>query len=101
MSTSDQRDPADEQHTPRTADALAHSTATDVTSYLISGPVAFGLIGKGLDVWWGTGFLLPVGIVLGAASAVYTIIRRFGRVEDGATRPTPTEENVMTGEGAR
>ena len=44
MSTSDQRDPADEQHTPRTADALAHSTATDVTSYLISGPVAFGLL---------------------------------------------------------
>ena len=79
MSTSDQRDPADEQHTPRTADALAHSTATDVTSYLISGPVAFGLIGKGLDAWWGTGFLLPVGITVGFALSLYVVWVRYGR----------------------
>ena len=79
MSTSDQRDPADEQHTPRTADALAHSTATDVTSYLISGPVAFGLIGKGLDVWWGTGFLLPVGITVEFALSLYVVWVRYGR----------------------
>lgn len=79
MSDPDQRDPAGERHTPRTADALAHSTATDVTSYLISGPVAFGLIGKGLDVWWGTGFALPVGIAVGFTLSLYVIWVRYGR----------------------
>jgi ATP synthase protein I len=37
----------------------------------------YGLVGWLLDRWLGTSFLLPVGIVLGAALGVLTIHLRF------------------------
>ena len=46
-----------------------------VLSYLIAGVVLFGLLGWLGDRVLGTSFLLPVGIVGGAALAVYTIIK--------------------------
>ncbi|AKT52371.1 AtpZ/AtpI family protein [Arsenicicoccus sp. oral taxon 190] len=64
---------------PRSADAAAHSHATDITSYLISGPVAFGLIGYALDRWWGTGFCVPVGIIVGFVLSLYVVWVRYGR----------------------
>lgn len=57
-----------------------------VLSYLIAGVLCYGGLGWLGDHLLGTGFLLPVGIVLGAAGGCYTIIRRYGRVP---------EENVM------
>ena len=53
-----------------------------VLSYLISGVAVYGLLGWLGDHYLGTSFLLPVGIVLGAALGVFVIIRRFGRVEE-------------------
>ena len=53
-------------------------------SYLIAGVALYGGLGWLADHLLGTAFWLPLGIVLGAAFAVYTIIRRFGRVEDPA-----------------
>jgi ATP synthase protein I len=58
-----------------------------VLSYLISGVVVYGLLGWLGDHYLGTKFLLPIGIVAGAAFGAYVIIRRFGRVEDPAPKP--------------
>jgi F0F1-type ATP synthase assembly protein I len=51
-----------------------------VLSYLISGVGVYGLLGWLGDHALGTKFLLPIGIVLGAAFGVYVIIRRFGQI---------------------
>jgi F0F1-type ATP synthase assembly protein I len=53
-----------------------------VLSYLISGVLVYGLLGWLGDHYLGTKFLLPIGIVAGAAFGVYVIIRRFGRIDD-------------------
>lgn len=68
-----------------------------VLSYLLAGVALYGGLGWLADHLLGTGFLLPIGIVLGAATAVYTIIRRFGQVA-GATNET---SKATIGEGAR
>ena len=53
-----------------------------VLSYLISGVLVYGLLGWLGDHYLGTKFLLPIGIVAGAAFGVYMIIRRYGRIDD-------------------
>ncbi|HEY6811046.1 MAG TPA: hypothetical protein VI074_00010 [Propionibacteriaceae bacterium] len=53
-----------------------------VLSYLISGVLIYGLLGWLGDYYFGTRFLLPIGIVAGAAFGCYVIIRRFGHVGD-------------------
>jgi F0F1-type ATP synthase assembly protein I len=53
-----------------------------VLSYLISGVLIYGLLGWLGDYYLGTRFLLPIGIVAGAAFGCYVIIRRFGHVDD-------------------
>jgi ATP synthase protein I len=55
-----------------------------VLSYLISGVLVYGLLGWLGDHYFGTRFLLPIGIVAGAAFGAYVIIRRFGRIDDVA-----------------
>jgi ATP synthase protein I len=62
-----------------------------VLSYLISGVLIYGLLGWLGDHYLGTKFLLPIGIVAGAAFGVYVIIRRFGRIYDSA--PTTGAED--------
>jgi ATP synthase protein I len=51
-------------------------------SYLISGVLVYGVLGWLGDHYLGTGFLAPVGIILGAGFGVYVVIRRFGRVDE-------------------
>lgn len=61
-----------------------------VLSYLLSGVLFYGLLGWLGDHLLGTMFLLPVGIVLGAALGVFVIIRRYGSgTESEASTPTP------------
>lgn len=67
-----------------------------VLSYLIAGVMLYGGLGWLADHLLGSMLWLPIGIVVGAAAASYTIIRRFGRVEE-----TPERTNATTGEGAR
>ena len=50
-----------------------------VLSYLIAGVLVYGGLGWLADHYLGTGFLLPIGIVLGAAGGCYVIIRRYGQ----------------------
>ena len=47
-------------------------------SYLVAGVFLYGGLGWLLDWWLGTGFLLPVGIVAGAALGLYLVIRHIG-----------------------
>lgn len=51
-----------------------------VLSYLIAGVLVYGALGWVGDYFFGTSFLLPIGIVLGAASGCYVIIRRYGQL---------------------
>ena len=74
--------------------AAGMNTGLRVLSYLIAGVALYGALGWLADHLLGTAFWLPLGIVLGAAFAVYTIIRRFGQV----ARPRP-DADLTTGEG--
>lgn len=46
--------------------------------YLVSGVLFYGFVGWGLDRWLGTGFLVIVGIFLGAGLGIYMTFGRFG-----------------------
>jgi F0F1-type ATP synthase assembly protein I len=80
-----------------------------VLSYLISGVVLYGGLGWLGDHFLGTGFLLPVGIILGAGFGIYLVVKRFGETAGSAaalpatTRPdettTDTQVRRKTGEG--
>ena len=76
-----------------------------VLSYLISGVLLYGFLGWVGDHFLGTNFLLPIGIVAGAALGCYVIIRRFGRVEDSppsaGDTPVSAESMAKAEEGPR
>lgn len=77
-----------------------------VLSYLIAGVLVYGALGWVADHFLGTGFFLPVGIILGAAGGCYVIIRRYGQVPNvpGPNTVTPTGVDASTNnktEGAR
>ena len=71
-----------------------------VLSYLISGVLVYGLLGWLGDHYLGTKFLLPIGIVAGAAFGAYVIIRRFGRIDDAAPA-TGAKDRQQPGHGNR
>jgi ATP synthase protein I len=64
-----------------------------VLSYLITGVALYGGLGWLGDHLLGTGFLLPLGIVAGAALGVYVIVRRFGRYD----QPVPSTDHKTKG----
>jgi F0F1-type ATP synthase assembly protein I len=49
-----------------------------VVGYLIAGFAVWGGVGWLFDRWLGTQFLMPVGLIVGMASAIYLIVKRFG-----------------------
>lgn len=51
-------------------------------SYLIGGVLVYGFAGWLGDHFLGTGFLLPIGIVLGAGLGVFVIVKRFGELSE-------------------
>jgi F0F1-type ATP synthase assembly protein I len=101
--------PRDDETAGAYHDAQGMNQGMQVLSYLVSGIVFYGGLG-----WWGdhvlgTGFLLPIGIVLGAAFGIYLVLKRFGATTapgdaasaagsaGGAT--TDTRATHRTGEG--
>jgi F0F1-type ATP synthase assembly protein I len=72
-----------------------------VLSHLIAGVLLYGGLGWVGDHFLHTRFLLPVGIVLGAALGIYTTIKRLttldpsqtpaAAVRDGRTQGTSTD----------
>jgi F0F1-type ATP synthase assembly protein I len=54
------------------------AAAWSVPAYLLAGMVLYGGIGWLLDRWLGTSLLVLVGVLSGAALAVYLIWLRYG-----------------------
>jgi F0F1-type ATP synthase assembly protein I len=77
----------DVPRSPRSEKLDGMNLGMQVLSYLIAGVALYGFLGWLGDQLLGTAFLLPVGIVLGAALGCYVIIRRFGRIEDTPSLP--------------
>ena len=70
---------------PSVPDSAAMDQGMRALSYLISGVLLYGALGWVGDHFLHTSFLLPIGIVLGAAFGIYTMIKRLtATVEDGA-----------------
>ena len=70
-----------------------------VLSYLIAGVLLYGGLGWLGDRYLGTGFLLPVGIVLGAGFGIYLVVKRFGAEARGTgarPRSTRTQDEGTT-----
>lgn len=64
------------EHTP--GQAAQTSIATDVSAYLIAGPLVFGGIGFLLDRWLELTFFVVVGLLVGMALSLYVIWNRYG-----------------------
>ncbi len=78
------------QNQPRSATGVkldGMNLGMRVLSYLISGVGFYGFLGWLGDHFLGTNFLLPIGIVAGAALGCYVIIRRFGSLDEVVTEP--------------
>jgi ATP synthase protein I len=45
--------------------------------YLVAGVALYGFVGWLLDRWWGTSFMVVIGILLGAGLAIYQTFARF------------------------
>lgn len=56
--------------------------------YLVSGVAVYGLAGWGLDQWWGTNFMVAIGIVAGAGLGIYMTHKAF------SVTPPPSDENT-------
>ncbi len=59
--------------------ALGLGTGWAVFSYLISGMIAYGVIGWGIGRALHAGWLFPVGMIVGMAISVCYVIYRYGR----------------------
>lgn len=46
---------------------------------LVSGVFVYGLLGWLVDRWWGTSFMVVVGILAGAGLGIYMTFARFNR----------------------
>lgn len=87
MNSPRQPTPTTEQ-TPARREMAGMDVGMRVLSYLIAGVLLYGGLGWLGDHYLGTHFLLPIGIVGGAAGGCYVIIRRYGQVpEVGLTAP--------------
>ena len=40
---------------------------------IAGGVLVYSLIGFGLDRWWGTSFMVAIGVVVGAMLGIYTV----------------------------
>lgn len=52
-----------------------------VLSYILAGLIFYGGLGWLGDHFLETAWLLPTGLILGVASSIYLIIKRYGRLE--------------------
>lgn len=55
--------------------------------YIVSGVAIYGFLGWLLDRWFGTSFLVAVGILIGAGLGIYLTFVRFNRAQPD---PPPT-----------
>ena len=48
---------------------------------IVGGVLLYGLVGFGLDRWWGTTFMVAIGVVVGAALGIYTVFASLRSAE--------------------
>jgi F0F1-type ATP synthase assembly protein I len=77
------------------ADSDGMNQGMRVLSHLIAGVALYGALGWVGDHFLHTSFLLPVGIVLGAALGIYTTIKRLGAL-DTSPAPAPVAPHGAT-----
>lgn len=77
---------SDQDPTRRSASTVGVNQAMTVLSHLIAGIGIWGVLGWLGDRALHTGFLTPLGVVLGATLAIYVVIKRFS-VELSSTPP--------------
>ena len=77
------------------ADSDAMNQGMRVLSHLIAGVALYGALGWVGDHFLHTSFLLPVGIVLGAALGIYTTIKRLSTL-DASPAAAPAAPNRAT-----
>ena len=92
----DKRVPDNDQAAARREAAAGMDQGLRVLSYLIAGVLVYGLLGWVGDHYLHTKFLLPIGIIAGAAFGVYVVIRRFGQVPDLPAKTSPTTARSRT-----
>jgi len=78
-------------------DSAAMDQGMRALSYLISGVLLYGALGWVGDHFLHTHFLLPIGIVLGAAFGIYTMIKRLTAAE-GLARPADVTATMKEGD---
>jgi ATP synthase protein I len=59
--------------------------------YIVSGVAIYGFLGWLLDRWFGTSFLVAVGIIIGAGLGIYLTFNRFNRALPDQN-PTPPHD---------
>lgn len=59
---------SDSSHQPRSVDPWA------AVGRIGGGVLVYGLAGYLLDRWWDTSFMVAIGVVLGAALGIYTVV---------------------------
>ncbi len=50
--------------------------------YLVAGVLLYGAIGWGLDRWWGTSFVVVIGILFGAGLGTFQTWARFKMIDE-------------------
>jgi F0F1-type ATP synthase assembly protein I len=68
-----------------------------VLSHLIAGVALYGALGWVGDHLLHTSFLLPVGIVLGAALGIYTTIKRLGALDASPAAAPAAPDGALPG----
>lgn len=59
------------------SEPVGMETGYRILSYIAAGLLFYGGLGWLGDKYLGTGFLLPLGLIIGVVLAMYAIIRRF------------------------
>ncbi|CAN5585983.1 hypothetical protein BH11ACT8_BH11ACT8_08300 [soil metagenome] len=59
------------------ADDTPRGDPWNAFGYLVSGVLVYGVIGFLLDRWWGTSFMVAIGILTGATLGTYMTWARF------------------------
>ena len=62
--------------------------------YLVAGVMVYGFVGWLLDKWWGTSFVVAIGIVFGAGLGIYMTFMRFNRFSTNASATTSTNASA-------
>lgn len=71
----------------RNPPAAPHGDPWHAFGYLVSGVLVYGFVGWLLDRWWGTSFMVALGILVGAGLGIYMTFVRFNRTPSTTASP--------------